>query len=351
MSGLDVLLDRMPVMVEASPLLPLALDPSIKICSTADEAVAICDQPAPQPVERIIVQGIDVRRMDRFAVWRDQAPPSPATIDRFSPQRLEYARTCLLNQVQAGAAIAERFLQGGYDCGFAILVDGLSYFDCIGWSECPQPCFVDGPSITAFGFPQITQDSGLVATLNRTGRYRLRAYTYWERNALSERIFAGVPVEQVRTVQEALRSLRTESLHDCFCFLLREGLDELVHRRRELSATERAATVQSVHDDLEALIALVRSQQLHALIALIADHGIVWRDETAFKVVEYTGQSWHGRYSDYPPVSPEVATRFGSTYCYHPGLLCRHPRSTEAGFHGGLSARESLVPFLMMEGT
>ena len=344
-----------PVMSQAHVLTPVALDPGVRIEPRADLVAAELDSPAPGVPVPILIQETEPRWANRFATWQDPGLPTAEELDRYLPRRLDYMRTGTLSQARAGAELARRFLAGRYDCGVLLLVDGLSYLECADWPEAPEPCFVDGPSVTEFGFLQIVQASGLVPQLTAAGRYQLRAYSYWERtrNDLAARMFAGVPLTGVRHFPEVIARLQAEPLTGQFVFIVREGLDELAHRQRELPQSLRAAAVRAVREDLEVLVELARGRGRRTLVALLADHGVAWRDDRSWRVVGSWDQSWHGRFSERPPTTPGLATALGGAdppvYCYHPGLLCREPRSNEAGFHGGLSAKESFVPFVLVE--
>lgn len=348
------LLQFAPVMVDGHALLPAAVGADVEVFAHAEETAVLLDHPEWRQPNPLLVQEVAARWADRFSTYRHPGPPDVAELNEHLPNRLAYVRHAIVAQAGAGAMLAQRFLSGGYDLGILLLIDGLSYFDCADWSEQPTPCFVDGPSITQYGFHQILQVSRLVQVLRDAGDLGLRAYSYWEadRNPLADQLFAGVPRERVRHFGEAFSGIATRPTERRFYFVLREGLDELAHRRREISPAERAASVAAIHADLRRLVSFARDTGLHALIGIIADHGLVWRDEESFRVVGSGNESWHGRYSDRPPSTPGVATSLGSgprAYCYHPGLLCREPRANEAGFHGGLSARESFVPFALVE--
>lgn len=358
MSGLrdlERLLQVGPVMAEAHVLWPAALPTEVVISHSAAAIAFACDDPSLQTPTPIYITETSPRWESRFGVWRAAAPPAAADIDRRLPDRAAYLREALPSQASAAAHLADQFLGGGYDFGALLLVDGLSFFDCVTWPERACPCFVDGPSITEYGFLQIMQASALVRRLVDHGRISLRAYAYWERerNALAARVFEGAPLQRVRTFSDLINAVRADSGRVNFVIALREGLDALVHRRRELTRVEREATVSAIHRDLQELVAMARERKCRSLVALLADHGIVWREETDFRVVERSDQSLHGRFSERPPSAPDLASRMGpgpsTVYCYHPGLLCREPRANEAGFHGGLSARESLVPFILVE--
>lgn len=344
-----------PVMAQAHVLTPVALEPGVRIEPRADLVAAELDSSAPGAVEPVLIQEIEPRWANRFAIWQGPGLPAADELDRHLPERLDYVRGAVVSQARVAEEFARRFLAGRHHCGVLLLVDGLSYLECADWPEAPAPCFVDGPSTTEFGFLQIVQASGLVARLIGAGRYQLRAFSYWERtrNELTARLFAGVPLTSVRHFPEVLAHLQGESLLGQFIFVIREGLDELAHRQRELPQSVRRAAVRAAHEDLEALVELVRGRGRRALVALLADHGVAWRDDRQWRVVGSWEQSWHGRYSERPPTTPGLATALGGAtppvYCYHPGLLCREPRSNEAGFHGGLSAEESFVPFVVVD--
>lgn len=344
-----------PVMAQYHPLLPAALPPSVDVAQDAQSVALACDSPEVQTQREVLIREIDERWTDRFAVWRNPFAPCAGDIDSWLPQRLQYVRATIPSQSRVGSILAERFLTGGFDCCILLMVDGLPYLRCEQWPEKPSPCFVDGPSTTVFGFPEITQTSRLVARVNNAGHHRVLGFTYWERerNDLAARIFSGAPLERIRHFPEVLSRLAREDLKGRFVLIIREGLDELVHRRRELGEAELEASVRAIREDLLALVAIVERKKVHGIVSLVSDHGVSIRDERTWRTVHGSGQSWHGRMSEFPPSTPALATPMGpearQMYCYNPGILCREPRANEAGFHGGLSADESFVPFLMME--
>ncbi len=344
-----------PVMADIHVLTPVAIDPEVRIADSAHQVIVEMDSSAPCEERPILIREVDPKWMDRFFLWRDPRPPTALQVDRHLPQRLDYVRKAVPSQREAGATIGQRLLHGQCDWGFLLLVDGLSYFDCAGWVENPSPCFVDGPSHTQFGFLQIVQASGLTRQLNETAPFRLHAYSYWDgnRNELAAQVMAGAPIERVRDFSDVLSRLRSTCLKDRFFLILRAGLDEFAHRQREAPGPVRDAVVSAVQSDFNALIGLAHDRGLRVLAALLSDHGLAWRDEREWRVVERWEHSWHGRYSEKPPSVNHLATQLGTgalqAYCYHPGLLCREPRSNEAAFHGGLSASESFVPFIVLE--
>jgi hypothetical protein len=245
------------------------------------------------------------------------------------------------------------------DVAIFLLIDGLGYLECADWPERPEPVFVDGPSTTEFGFGEVLRTSGLldrVLTLVLSAsalHYRLRAYCYWDRrNELTDQLFAGAAVEQVRNFQEALSAVTATELRGDIIFILREGLDELAHRRRELSPSERAATVAEIRGAFLLLCELVERRGLHGLVCLVADHGIWWREDGPLTVLDPALDSYSARFTRYPASQRHAVTimvRETPHYLLRPGLLARPPRRNEAGFHGGLSAAESLVPLITCE--
>jgi hypothetical protein len=351
---LQHLLTLGPVMVEGHPLLPLALPPDVQIEDDSTALAHTLDSPTLFPERRVLLTRIDPRWHGRFpSLCLPHLPPETA-LDRYLPDRVDTARARLGTQADRAARLAARILASDIEVVLVLLIDGLSYLECHHWTEQPAPVLVDGPSTTEFGFDQILRASGLVDRLLDSRRYRLHAYCYWDRprNALTDRLFRGVAVQPVRTFAEAYAALRSTDLRGQVVFVLREGLDELAHRRRELSPAERAATVQEIHNDFRRLCALVADRGLSGLVCLLADHGIRWREGGEIAALAPAAESHNARYTLYPPgpkLAVPVMVRETPHYLLRPGLLARPPRQNEAGFHGGISAAESLVPFLIQE--
>jgi hypothetical protein len=186
------------------------------------------------------------------------------------------------------------------------------------------------------------------------GISRPRGFSYWDRihNELSDFLFRGVPLERVSSVKDAFSVIDELNPLSLYIQIIREGLDELAHHRREVSRNEIEATVAAIHQDYRHLVKLVAQTGLRGSIYLTADHGILWKSEHSFKKL-YEGQGRHSRYMvDVPAVKDHVTKvsidRKSFFLCHYPYLAARIP-SNDSGIHGGLSSWESIVPFVQTE--
>ncbi len=351
---LEHLLSVGPVVVDGHPLLPLALAPDVEVMGDPEALAREMDTPTIHRVRRVLIARTSPSRTRRFRSMELPGVPSAAAIDKWIAHRLEYARQVVGTQAAHAARLADHLLDHRPEAVILLLVDGLGFMECCDWAERPIPMFVDGPSTTDFGFGQVLQASGLLPRLLESHAYRVSGYCYWarDRNRLTERLFCSAAVERTRDFGEALSALRDADLVGTAAVVLREGMDELAHRRRELTPRERAATVAGIRDSFCELRALLRERRIRGVVCLVSDHGVAWRDETEFSVVLGSSESHHARYTFFPVASDQaVAYHSRETICYLllPGLLCRQPRANEAGFHGGLSAAESFVPLMVQE--
>ena len=151
---------------------------------------------------------------------------------------------------------------------------------------------------------------------------------------------------------EAIAELRTANLEHTFVQVVREGLDGLAHGRREVTPAEVRETVQAIRSDALTLFDVLSEGPRPAALYLTADHGILWKAEHAFETLE-TDDHAHPRYGASPPTDEKLATRFECNartfYVYHWPYVGAAIRRNDSGVHGGLSAQESIVPFIRWE--
>jgi hypothetical protein len=358
-------LERAPIMGRFHPLVPLCLSANVEVVVKAKTLAERLDDLASHSVRPAVITNLDPEYQDRFLVWDMPHCPIPEAIDQALPNRLDYARNHLLNHRNVADRIVFDVQQKGYQTIALLLVDGLSYDDTLEWSERPEPCFVDGPSITFarkskkeimpdVGFPAIIGNPPLARRLAETGIPHSRGYSYWDReqNDVSALLFQGVPLTRVNGINKALELLVSVDLGGIYLQLVREGLDGLAHRRREVTTSEVQATVKAVHNDYRRLVNLLADTGLRGAVYLIADHGILWKRRHSLSLIEHC-HSQHPRYTlEHPSKSGFVSkfeTRNQAFYLFHYPYLGAKIRSNDSGVHGGLSYWESIVPFVRTE--
>ncbi len=359
-------LERAPTMGNFHPLTPLCLPADVEIVASAETLAEQLDDLVSHPVRPVIITSFDPDYADRFLVWDTPHRPAPEVINRTLPNRLGYARSHLLTHRDVADRIISDIRQKGYQAVALLLVDGLSYDDTLEWPEHPEPYFVDGPSITfartpekgilpGVGFPAIIGSPPLARRLAETGIPHSRGYSYWDRekNDVSALLFQGVPLTRVGGMAEALDLLASVKLSGIYLQLVREGLDGLAHRRREVTSNEVQVAIEAIYNDYRRLVDLLADSGLRSAVYLTADHGILWKKQHPLRQL-YNCRSQHPRYAlECPYEEPSFVSRFETGcqtfYLFHYPHLGAQIRRNDSGVHGGLSYWESIVPFARTE--
>ena len=359
-------LQRGPVMTEMTPLALLCLPPEIEIVPDVETVVERLDALAHHSESPILIPHIDVRYQHRFVTLNEPVAPTTADISQMLPLRLPDARRWLLTHTRVAERIVADTMKRGYRTVALLLIDGLGYEDTKSWPETPEPCLIDGPSITygltdqgllvtGVGFPGIVGSPPLARRLVDAGVPRSFGYSYWrrERNEVSARLFEGAPLARVTDFAAAADALAQQPLEGTYAQLVREGLDGLAHSRREVTLREVEATVHAIHDDYRRVIEMLAASGLPGAVYLTADHGILWKsDHPELQRIESL-RSDHPRYQRGGSVLPEYGVEFAQieqTYSvYRYPYLGAAIRANDSGVHGGLSYWESFVPFVRVE--
>lgn len=361
---LEELLRIAPVMGRFHPLVPLCLSAETEVVDEPATLAREMDNLGISPIRPILITSYDPRFADRFIAMDIVEVPSGERINVQLPYRLTAARRLLTHADVAGRIISDA-IQRGYQTVALLLVDGLSYDDVIGWPEQPEPCFVDGVTVTflrtqnraidsGFGFPAIVGRPPIAQRLEAVGIHHARGFSYWDReqNDVSAILFHGMPLERVGGMSQALDRLRSLDLSDLYIQIVREGTDGLAHRRREVTAAEIASTVAAVHRDFRELVDLLAASGSHGAAYLTADHGVLWKHQHLFEPLPFEAVS-SARYTRETEISENYAARFGSdqqpAFALHYPYLGTRIRANDSGVHGGLSYWESLVPFVRVE--
>jgi hypothetical protein len=279
--------------------------------------------------------------------------PSIDQVNEALPSRFE--TTNLFKQSEVAAEITARIRQELPQIVVLLVFDGLSFYDVIDW-KLPQatlePCLVDGLSITNSAMQRLIGSPVLTHRLFELGYVRRLGFSYWERatNALTDTLFSQFPPNQLHrmtTFDEVLERIKiSEWPAHTYVQMIRSGLDGVCHSNRERPNTK------SILDDLKRDILLLFKtlQEIGKSFRLFitADHGILWYADQ--DIVPLAQEKFKARYTEGTVVgSDNVLTLNTETgpYTVLTGdkTITKKKKSTEWGFHGGISAQESLVPF------
>lgn len=349
---LQELLLRRPVLLGDNPFVPICLSPQVDLIANGESLIAELDAPSPHKVRPIAVLNDGTPEGSRFGP-AIEVKPTAEEINKGLPFHTEYVRSAFIQQSDVAAFIVAETVRRQFDIVVFIVIDGLSYDDVLGWSWPALPCFVNGPSITSVGYPNSVGQPSLARRLRSVGLTQARGFSYWERdNKLTDRLFTGVPLSRISNFPMLLTELRTLDLHGMYLQIVREGLDRLAHHRREVSLAERQSTVDEIARNCEDLANLLVAQRLYGCIYLTADHGLLWKAEHNFSMLE-TNDHAHPRYALISPNRPELAMPIivngQPFFAYYYPYIGARIRDNDAGIHGGCSYQESFVPLVRIE--
>jgi hypothetical protein len=365
LADLEKALGLAPVMGLFHPLVSLCLPTEVEIIDEPEVLIEELDSLVPHSERAILITHLETGVAHRFISMSYPTCPPPEVINQNLFYRIKEARKQLLTSHTVANRIVADTRQHKYQTVVLLLVDGLSYADIIDWPELPEPCFIDGPSITfsrtpsgqidpQVGFPSIIGVPSLARRLVDVGIPHSRGFSYWEReyNDVSENLFQGVPLEKTSGLAASFDKIRKLNLNGLYIQVVREGLDGLAHSRREVGPQEIKATISAIHQDFQYLVKLLIEQNVRGAVYLIADHGLLWKNQHQWQVVESSG-SKHPRYkanqSNSSELTPEFSTEQQKFYLWQYPYLGRQIRANDSAVHGGLSYWESIVPFVRVE--
>ena len=261
----------------------------------------------------------------------------------------------LLKQSQLAQAIADRVSHARPDIVVFLVLDGLSLYDVADWTfpeswrAVCEPCFVDGLSATQSGMSRLIGSPPLTHHLFALGYVQRLGFSYWKRaqNQLTDVLFAEFPPAQlfrVTTFAEVLDGLQAADLTDrAFIQIVRTGLDGVCHSHRE--KPNIGAMLDQLKSDIVQLVEAVGAPEKAVRIFIASDHGILWFKEQ--NVMPSQSRNTSARYAKSPSdLSGITVAESGETFTVltGDGVIARNRKVTEWGFHGGISAWESLVP-------
>ena len=279
--------------------------------------------------------------------------PSIAQVNEALPNRFE--TTNLRKQSDVAAEITSRISSELPQIVVLLVFDGLSFYEITDW-ELPnarlEPCLVDGLSTTESAMQRIIGSPVLTHQLFELEYVQRLGFSYWERstNPLTDALFAEFPESQlhrVTTFDEVLERLSvSEWPTHTYVQIIRSGLDAACHSHRERPKV--SSLLEGLRQDILSLLAVLQKTGKSFRLFITADHGILWYSEQ--DILPLAQEKFKTRYTEGNVASGDNVLTLQSdegTYTVLTGdkVIAKNRKSTEWGFHGGISAQESLVPF------
>ena len=279
--------------------------------------------------------------------------PSIEQVNEALPSRFE--TTHLFKQSDVAAEIKKRIHQELPQIVVLLVFDGLSFYDVVDW-ELPyatlEPCLVDGLSITENAMQRLVGSPVLTHRLFELGYIRRLGFSYWERakNALTNTLFSEFPENQLHrmtTFDEVLEKLGApEWATHTYVQIIRSGLDTVCHSHRE--RPDVSSLLEGLRQDILSLLAVLEKTGKSFRLFITADHGILWYTEQ--DILPLAQEKFKTRYTEGNVALGDNVLTLQSdegTYTVLTGdkVIAKNRKSNEWGFHGGISAQESLVPF------
>ena len=282
-------------------------------------------------------------------------PPLPTTaqVNAALPSRFETAN--LFKQSDVSAEITTRVSKELPQIVVLLVFDGLSFYDVVDW-ELPnavlEPCLVDGLSVTDRAMRQLIGTPVLTHRLFPLGYVLRLGFSYWERsgNLLADALFAEFPESQLHrmtTFTEVLNILAMSEWEvPTYVQIIRTGLDNVCHLHKERPNVD--ALLDDLKKNIMKLITVLQGGSESFRLFITADHGILWDDEQ--EVIPLAQEKFKARYTEGTVAARSDVLTLNTdegTYTVLTGdnVIGKKRKSTEWGFHGGISAQESLVPF------
>lgn len=342
-----------PIVISNNQESLLCLDEEFKIISDR-EICALLDSPLDR-IDRgnYIIFTNNSKCLRRFPSVGIQEPFWSLNFNENLIEKYETAKSLFLNQ----SKINKEILEQSHNADFVtlIIVDGLSYTDCLNWGNV-RPCLVDTVTTTEYGFMNIV---GYKKTIgNHLFDYGLRkffGFSYWEKektNTLTDAIFRGFPhVNKIQTIKEVWQILKNQKLDKSYIQIVTSGLDGLAHKCWDEPLIE--PKVLHIKNSIDFLIGELSKTRLSGLMFITSDHGILWKHHNSlrkipFEKIEHTmsPRFYGGAFPNQEGIRFTVGgnSLISLKYPY----LVRELRANEWGVHGGISLQESITPFITL---
>ena len=291
-----------------------------------------------------------------FPTYSVYQRPEPEEVSEMLFQRFEIASKFILSQNDIAEQIVDLANKKKPEIIVLILVDGLSYYD-LPENDSMQPCLVPGVSNTEFGFTTIISKPSISSRLFFSGYKKQRAFSFFDyTNLLSANIHEGFSESQytrIKKVSEIYRSLKRLQPRKDYIQIVIDGLDGLCHRHHDEPPIDfYKKRIIDCLDEIETIFSSKIRYQIH----LVSDHGILWQNSyNNFVIIDdlFPEESYHPRYTkgSFNRLYGRICSSKGSNYTlFKAPYLSRNFRNNEWGVHGGISAWESIVPFITRTG-
>jgi hypothetical protein len=361
------LLKLAPVMTKINPVSISFLQDDIVVIQNPEEAAWLLDEMATTKISEILITEINNKYSNRFIQFRCNHDPFTNQLNEVLFKHFDYISSSMLTQSNVHAQIMLDATES--DVIILFLIDGLSFDNVRSWkptygSVSIEPCLVDGPSMTWYGFTNIVRKPSIALKLIEKGYFRRFGFSYWERaeNTLTDKIFSAISeVEKVEDFYNILSFCESQILHidneKLFIQVLRSGLDGYAHSQKRLAPI--TAVVSDILNEFEEIIAICNTAfELYGIkssLYLISDHGILWRTDFLPEVIGNAPSGSSARYCDFhnlhfqSQVGREFIVDGKNYYCLGYPQLRRKLKIDEQGVHGGISYQESIVPFITVK--
>jgi len=339
-----------PVLVTGSPLAAAMLGID-RVVRGGLDVLRAYESPERTYLGRIAVVNPIPELRERFPTVELQPPAWSETMEEALYQRFDQFQGALIKQSQ----VADIALLGqAVECVILVVVDGLSYFE-VSQVVGVEPCIVDGPTLTSFGYRNVLGNPPLAQRLFRKGFRRLLGFSYWgpDDNFIAQRFFEGLGIViKVRTFDEVIERLARSNLRGTYVQIALSGLDQYAHSNRDAPLIE--AELKRILDRIEQLTDVLGNSGVYGRLIMTSDHGVLWAN--AHSLAPKPESAFPGFSRRHSPTAVRLgqmarvfSTPMGSYTCLRYPFMVGRLRSNEWGVHGGISCYESLVPLLIRE--
>jgi len=255
---------------------------------------------------------------------------------------------------------------GTVDVVAVVTIDGLSYRDWTAAGHDAKPVYVDCPTITKCGYPNVVyggpNGEAIANRLFNEGFSERLGFTYWKKNGneLTEYLhddFSPNDVHgDIQDFSEIIEYLRRQNWYQdrLYIQITLTGPERVAHKLKEDPIID--AEVEQVHRKLRILQKTLQKEVPSFRIFATADHGILWRMDADddFTVIDGDWEHYDRRCISNPDSTMDFPEAYGRKDRWDDESYIRldYPylfsdlRSNEPGTHGGFSFQESIVPLI-----
>lgn len=281
--------------------------------------------------------------------------PDPWLVSERLFARFDAAVRLLPTQDQIAERVEREVIRRRPNIVALMIVDGLSYYDLD--RQDVEPCLVPGITTTEFGYRQVVGQPSLSRRLFALDYVQQRGFTYFdpEVNALSAdlyRTFSPSQVVRVSDFGDVLATVREMPEARTYIQVSLAGLDQICHAHYDRPPLDYYK--QRILSCFGQLVQCLRDKAPRVLVVLTADHGIMWRDdveerlEIADDLLREDVRSPRYLRGSFLRAYGRTCRCLGQNYTLlRAPWMTRRFRNNEWGVHGGISAWESLVPFIV----